>query len=528
MLDHDLADHAVERRTHRHQLGEDVVAAPAIVEHTLDALHLTFDLAKPLLNRVRHLYPPRVARCATLGGIKDLHTFLDELRALGPDELVEIDRPVWPADFDVTAILEHLTLAKRYPSLLFCHTQDLRGEPSRFPLATNLFATRARCARAMGLPPERDKMELSLAYAELERQRIPPVTIPASEAPVRQVELRGQQADLGILPIVRHFEMDLGPVLTMATIMKDPDEGFYDITFIKTFYKDRPRRAGLTIHSPHHLRILKKYEERGQAAPVINVLGHHPAFFLGSLALAPWGTNDYEVMGAFLREPVRLTESVTWGGDFLIPADAEIVIEGVIPPGEKEICDPFGEVTRHYQAQGLKQAFDITAITHRREAILQDVFSGHEEHWYLGSIPKEGSMFNSLQRQHGCIKAVHLPNSGAARFTAYVSIKKEREGIAKRVGMSALLESWQFNWVVIVDEDIDVFDEQEVLWAVYTNTDPSRDIDVLKNQYNIFFSAAGHQKVIIDATRPLDSAFPAKINVPAGAMERIRLADFGL
>jgi UbiD family decarboxylase len=459
---------------------------------------------------------------------KDLHAFLDELGGLGPSELVTVERPVRPADFDVTAILEHLTLEKRYPSLLFCRPEDLHGQPSRFLLATNLFATRARCARALGLPPEHDKMDLSLAYAELERQQVPAITIPAGEAPVRQVVIGPGEADLAILPIVKHFEMDLAPVLTMATIMKDPDEGFYDLTFIKTFYKDQPRRAGLTIHSPHHLRILKKYEQRGQPAPVVNVLGHHPAFFLGSLALSPWGVNDYDTIGAFMREPVRLTASETWGPEFLVPADAEILVEGVIPPGEKEICDPFGEVTRHYQAQGLKQAFDVTAITHRHDAILQDVFSGHEEHWYLGSIPKEGSMFNSLQRQHGCIKAVHLPNSGAARFTAYVSIRKEREGIAKRVGMSALMESWQFNWAVIVDEDIDVFDEQEVLWAVYTNTDPSRDVDVLKNQYNIFHSAAGDQKMIIDATRPLDTVFPQKIAVPPSAMQRIKLSDFGL
>lgn len=459
---------------------------------------------------------------------KDLRAFLDELRSLGPEEFAEIDRPVRPADFDVTAILEHLTLEKRFPTLLFCQTQDLHGEPSQFPIVTNMFATRARCARALGLPPERDKMELSLAYAELERQRIAPLTIARDSAPVRKSVLTGSQVDLARLPIVRHFEMDLAPVLTMATVMKDPDEGFYDVTFIKTFYKDQPRRAGLTIHSPHHLRIMKKYEQRGQPAPVVNVLGHHPAFFLGSLALSPWGTNDYEVIGAFLREPLRLTASETWGDDFLVPADAEIIVEGVIPPGEKEICDPFGEVTRTYQPQGLKQAFDVTAIGHREGAILQDVYSGHEEHWYLGSIPKEGSMFNSLQRQHGCIKAVHLPNSGVARFTAYISIKKEREGIAKRVGMSALLESWQFNWAIIVDEDVDVFDEQEVLWAVYTYTDPSRDVDVLKNQYNIFHSAAGSQKVIIDATKPLDTVSPAKIRVPPAAMDRIKLADFGL
>jgi UbiD family decarboxylase len=337
----------------------------------------------------------------------------------------------------------------------------------------------------------------------------------------------GEDADLSILPIVRHFEMDLGPVLTMATVMRDPDEGFYDVSFIKVFYKG-PRRGGITIHSPHHLRILQKYEQRSQPAPVIAVLGHHPAFFLGSLALSPWGVNDYDTIGAFLREPLRLTASATWGEDFLVPADAEIVIEGHIPPGEQEVCDPFGEVTRQYQPQGVKQALDVTAITHRRDAILQDVFSGHEDHWILGAIPKEGSMFNSLQRQHGCVTAVHLPNSACGRLAGYVSIRKPREGIAKRVGMSALMESWQFNWAVVVDEDIDVFDEQEVLWAIYTNVDPSRDVDVLKNQYNIFHTAAGHQKVLIDATRPLDTAFPSRLAVPAAALSRVRLAEYGL
>jgi len=459
---------------------------------------------------------------------KDLHAFLDQLRQLGPEELATIDRPVRPADFDVTAILELLTRDQRFPTLLFCCTEDLHGQPSRFPIVTNLFATRARCARGLGLPPEQDKMELSLAYARLERSQLPAVTIPVGEAPAKQVVCAGADADLGMLPIVRHFEMDLGPVLTMATIMKDPDEGFYDVTFIKVFYKDLPRRGGLTIHSPHHLRIAKKYEQRGQPAPVVAMLGHHPAFSLGSLALSPWGTNDYDVIGSFLGEPVRLTASETWGADFLVPADAEILIEGLIPPGEKEICDPFGEVTRTYQPQGLKQALDVTAMSFRQDAILQDVFSGHEEHWYLGSIAKEGSMFNNLERQHGCIKAVHLPNSACGRLAAYVSMRKEREGIAKRVGMSALMESWQFNWAIVVDEDVDVFDEQEVLWAVYTNVDPSRDVDVLKNQYNIFHSAAADQKVIIDATRPLDYAFPAKINVPQTALDRIRLADYGL
>ncbi|MDE3074066.1 MAG: UbiD family decarboxylase [Chloroflexota bacterium] len=457
---------------------------------------------------------------------KSLRGYLDELRRVSPEDVLHVEKMVRPHNFDVTAILEHLTLKQRFPAAMFLKTENLMGEESRFPIVSNLFATRERCARALDFSPEQAKMDLSLEYARLEREKVAPVTIEAREAPVKQEVLTGSDADIRILPIVRHYEMDVAPVLTMALVMKDPDEGFYDISFIKTFYKDDPHHTGVSIHTPHLMRIARKYEERGQAAPIVAILGHHPAFYFGALALSPWGSDDYHTVGSFLHEPVRLVPSETWGKDFLVPADAEILIEGEVLPGAKEVVDPFGEVTRHYQAQCIRQAMEVKAITFRRNAIMQDIFSGHQEHWNLGCIPKEGSMFNSLQRKHGGIKAICLPHSGCSRLACYISIKKEREGIAKRIAMSALDEAYFFNWVVMVDEDIDVFNEQDVLWSVFTNVDPTRDVDVIRNAYNLFTTAMQYQKVIIDATRPLDVPFPQQIKVPDAAMKRIRLEDF--
>src|SRR5678816_1372299 len=110
-----------------------------------------------------------------------------------------------------------------------------------------------------------------------------------------------------------------------------------------------------------------------------------------------------------MNEPLRLTPSETWGENFMVPADAEIIIEGTIAPGVREVCDPFGEGTRHYQAQCLRPVLDVTAITHRDNAILHDVFSGHQEHWNLGGIPKEGGIYNALQNRFGNIVKVHMP-----------------------------------------------------------------------------------------------------------------------
>ncbi|HLG72653.1 MAG TPA: UbiD family decarboxylase [Chloroflexota bacterium] len=458
---------------------------------------------------------------------KSLHSFLDELRDHAPEDLLHIDKKVDPNNFDVTAILEHLAQKRRVPTTLFHKPLNQHQQESAFPIVGNVFGTRERIARAIGVKVEDAGMELALEYARLEREKVTPVTVGPREAPVQQVVHTGAEADVAMLPIVRHFEMDMGPVLTMAAAMKDPDEDFYNVSFIKLFYIDDPRHCAVSIHPGMHLhRILTKYEEHGQPAPVALILGHHPAFYLGALALAEFGENDYEIVGSFLGEACRLVPSTTWGSDFMIPADAEIVLEGEIKPGAKEVVDPFGEVTRHYQAQCIRQGIDVTAINHRRDAIMQDVFSGHQEHWNLGGVPKEGTMFNDLQRRHGCIKAVHLPHSGCSRFLAYVSIKKEREGIAKRVGLDAMLQAPFFNVVVVVDEDIDVFNEQDVMWSVLTNMDPSRDVDLLKNVYNLFTTHMLFQKMVIDATRPLDIAFPMMARVPESAMKRIRLEDF--
>ena len=158
-------------------------------------------------------------------------------------------------------------------------------------------------------------------------------------------------------------------------------------------------------------------------------------------------------------------------------------------------------MTRHYQAQCWRPVLNVTAITQRHNAILQ-MLLGDQGHWNLGGIPKEGSVYNALQRRFGNIQAVHMPHSGCGRFACYISIDKRIEGEAKRIGIGALAESWMFNWVVLVDKEIDVFNEQDVLWAMMTNVDPKRDVDTIQNAYTLFDTAQGYTKIIIDATRP--------------------------
>lgn len=459
---------------------------------------------------------------------KSLREFLRYLDEEEPSHLLHVKGTVNPASFDVSAILEQLNQRGRRPMVLFEDTLDLQGRHSGIPVVSNSFADRARCALALGLPAEQPGLPLSLGYAALGANAIPPTVVAPADAPVKQMVVRGADVDTRVFPIPIHSEGDYGPCLTMTLAVKDPESGAYNASFIKAFYDfEDQRRLRITIHSPDTERALAYYESRGLPMPIIAILGHHPAFYLGTMGLTPYDSDDYATIGAYLGEPVRLTPSETWGDDFLAPADAEIVIEGEVPPGVRMIADPFGDITRQYQAQTLRPVMNVTAITRRSDAILQDVFAGHHDHFTAGQIPKEGSLFNTLHKRFGdVVTAVHLPYSGCGRLACYVSIDKSREGQAKSVALAAVQESWTFEVVVVVDSSIDVFNESDVIWAVLVNVDPTRDVDILHNIPNVFTTAMGARKILIDATRPMDRAIPDVNRVPQEAMERVRLEDY--
>jgi len=443
------------------------------------------------------------------GGAKSLSSYLDQIRD-DPAEFRTVSRPVNPMNFEVTAILEHLDRRGEYPTVQFDHPLDMHGKPSEFPIVTNLWATRERCAEAVGLPRSKAGGELGSLFAECVKNKLKPVVVTGDNAPVHANVLQGEKADMWMLPAVRHFEMDLGGVLTMGLVARAPGEDFYNITFVKTF-PESGNRGGLTIHTAHMSRMARLWKNRGERFPVINVLGHHPAFWIGTLNGTPWGDNEYATAGGFLQEPVRLAPSITWGKDFLVPADAEIIIEGEIAPGERTIVDPFGEISGQYQPQQFAPVMEVTAITYRDGALFQDVFSGHREHMLMASIAREGSIYNHIKEKLGNVVAVHLPFSACARFTAYISIKKTDESQAKQAAIQALAQSSSLHFVVVVDEDIDVFNEEQVLWAVNTYVDPDRDIDLIKNMRPPSDPRGiGASRVIFDATRPTHIPFPTR------------------
>ena len=208
-----------------------------------------------------------------------MNNYLENLKGLHPQEVLVIEDEVNPALFEVTAILRSLEAAKKYPLVYFSKPLNLEGNISQFPIITNVFASRERCAVAMGLDPSESKLPLSLEYAAREARRLPVKKVPKQQAPAKEVVHIGDDADLRRFPIVRHHEMDLGPYIDMIPIMRDSDTGAYNAAFLRTMFKDQ-RRLGLHMSPRHNWETVRKNEDADLPTPVVIVAGHHPSFSL--------------------------------------------------------------------------------------------------------------------------------------------------------------------------------------------------------------------------------------------------------
>jgi 2,5-furandicarboxylate decarboxylase 1 len=451
---------------------------------------------------------------------KDLHNFIALEEKNREGSVIHEKERVDANNYETIAYLKHLDVRNEQKMVLFENVPALNGQPSPYPLFYNPWVTRQFVADSLDMSELKSPMDVSREVAKLELQKGSVNLIAPEKAPVKEVVLTGDKADLRILPMPMHQKDDVAPYHTMACAMRGINSDFYDITFTKNRYYS-PQRMSFSAHKHHHLEAMTcEYEEQNQRAPVIVILGHHPAFYLSSCAMTAFGNNDYLTASAFLREPLRLTPSTTWGDKFMVPADAEVIIEGEIPPHVRDKQNPFGEILGYYQGEMEVPVIEVTAITMRKNAIVQDFWPGHMDHWNLGSIPKEGSVYNVIKKNVPGIKAIHLAASGCGRCICYISIKKEFENEPNKAGMQAFVEMPNLKLAVIVDDDIDVFNEREVMWAVATRVHWDKDIEIIR-EVQSFRGWLGDSVAIIDATIPLKGGWPKRNEIHPEAFERV-------
>jgi 2,5-furandicarboxylate decarboxylase 1 len=459
---------------------------------------------------------------------KDLRTFLTDLVRHEPGSLKRVTAQV-DRRFGITAYGAWYDRRDQYPALLF---PDVAG--SGIPCLSNLVATYERMALALGVPVAALTRS---SMAGQGRTAHPPVEVPADEAPVREVVWRGDDADLGRLPVPVHNELDGGPFLTAAVaVLRDPESGRLNAGIYRHHVYDG-RRMGVWFFGSHDGgTIHRRYAERGEPTPIAIVVGHHPAFLMGAVSRVPGIGGEYEAAGAFLDEPVQVVRALT--SDLLVPARAEIVIEGHILPDELVEEGPFAEWPGHYVGGGLKPVIEVSAISMRRDAIFQDIQASGREHRLMGALPRIASIHQAVSQKVPGLRAVNIPLH--ARMHCYLSIRKELDSDPTRAAFAAFnTEPENLRAVIVVDDDIDVYDEREVAWAVGTRFDAAEDLQIIPKwngpggllPTNWAYDADGGRTprrssaVIVDATKPAPPiAFPPRARVPESA---VRAVDTG-
>ena len=458
---------------------------------------------------------------------KDLRHFLAEIERKLPDEIAHVDRQVNPKH-QLSAVLRKLQDEDRYPAVIF---NKVKG--SKMPVVSNLFATTNRLALAFDISPD----NMTQDYLAREEALIKPKVV--RKAPVQENVMTGRNVDLGKLPIVTHCEKDAGPYLTSAVgVFKDPDTGVYDVGIFRMQLQGKKKLGVLYGVYAKAARIIRKNEERNKPTEMAVFIGHHPACILSSQTKVPVDTDEFWVMGGLLGEPIEMVQAKTV--EIRVPAHAEIVIEGKILPHVREPEGPFGEYPWYYGLERDGHVMEVTAITHRNDAIYHDVFSAHQDHNYCAKVQREAVLFKRVQVAVPGVKAVALPISGNCRHVGYVSMRKDFDGQGKIAAMAALISDTMMKMAVIVDEDVDVTNESEVWWAVATRTQADRAIFMVPEAYVAELDPGAYSikdrnkrgylntKWAIDATMPIEMAFEERADVPQDMWQNINLDDFNL
>jgi 2,5-furandicarboxylate decarboxylase 1 len=444
---------------------------------------------------------------------KDLRSFIGEARQLGSAYYANVSKPVDPI-FEPCVIQQKLAAEGRYPVI---RCEKVNG--SELPLLTNLFGNYDLLGLALGVAPDEPKSAILQRFIEREANPLPTKTIDRADAPVKQRVIMGDDIDLSKLPIIHHAEKDSGKYITVGVlVVRDPDTGVLNAGMYRHELQGR-NLLGCMFNPAHHGGyIYRRYKELNKRMEAVLFIGHHPAALIGTLCEGPMDLSELEVMGGLLGESLEVVDGETV--DLPVPAFAEIAIEGYYGPAK----DPVG-------------LMNVTAITMRDDAIYHDLDPAHQEHNLAGALSLESTVYDSVRHLVPTVTAVYMPVSGSCRFTVYVAVKKRVPGEGMSAGMAALTANPNIKMAIVVDDDIDIYNEQRVLWAIATTFEADRSLAIIPNAMGSHLNPAAYgevrnesgpmnTKVIIDATRPATLHFEEPIKPPKEAWDRIKLEDY--
>jgi 4-hydroxy-3-polyprenylbenzoate decarboxylase len=484
---------------------------------------------------------------------RDLREFLAQLETLG--ELKRVAIEVDPR-LEMTEICDRV-LKRGGPAILFERPRGFDGAEGRshVPVLGNLFGTPRRVALAMGagadddpLPKLREIGELLAFLKEPEPpagwkdvwERWTPIAKHVlhmapkveSSAPCQDIVWEGKDVDLARLPIQTCWPEDAAPLVTWGLVVtRGPHKtrqnlGIYRQQVVgsnKVIMRWLAHRGGALDFRDHCLR------NPGMPFPLAVALGADPATMIGAVTPVPDTLSEYQFAGLLRGARTELVKCI--GSDLQVPSTAEIVLEGFIHPDETALEGPFGDHTGYYNEQERFPVFTIERISMRRDPIYHSTYTGKppDEPAVLGVALNE-VFVPLLVRQFPEILDFYLPPEGCSYRLAVVSMKKQYPGHAKRVmfGIWSFLRQFMYTkFILVVDDDIDVRNWKEVIWAMTTRVDPARDILMVENtpiDYLDFASPVSGlgSKMGIDATAKWPAETPRNWGRPIVMSEAVK------
>ncbi|MCC6779874.1 MAG: UbiD family decarboxylase [Hyphomicrobiales bacterium] len=399
-------------------------------------------------------------------------TFLAELERQG--ELIRFAKPVHPVK-NMSAV-EWKAYSELGKASLFTAIEEHPG----WTACSQILADRRKWSIGLGCA----EGQLLEEIARRIKQPIPPTRVEAHEAPVKELRLRGGAADLRDLPAAKVSEKDAGRFIASGiAFIKDPETGIRNMSLHRQQVMG-PDRTGFVMLPRHARRIYDKYSERGEPTPVAIVIGVHPAIWFAAGFTTAFGRDELELAGALLGESIRTVRCETV--DLDIPAEAEIVLEGELLPGNQLAPEgPFGEVNGVYPEASEAHVFKLKAITRRKKAIYYAL--------HCGFPPTDTQATTGLGIEIATIEHMRNVDGGldlldvrlltvSGLMMLVIKMRPRVEGQAKTALMAALAGPYQQpKMAVAVDDDIDTSDLRQIIWSIATRVRADRDVIMLPN-----------------------------------------------
>ncbi|WP_330501180.1 UbiD family decarboxylase [Peribacillus frigoritolerans] len=444
---------------------------------------------------------------------KTFRTWIEHLQAT--HRLAVIDRKV-SLQYEIAKIAKKLDGKK---ATYFTSVEDYE-----IPVVSGICSTREDFAEAL----ETDQYNVITKFTEAVSAPEACLLVNEKEAPVKENIILDNIDLMKMFPIPVHHEKDSGNYITAGLfIVRDPVTRKQNVSIHRLQISGK-NKIGALILPRHTFHLYKQAEEAGRPLECAIVIGVDPVTLLASQASTPFGVDELEISSALRGEPLEVVRCETV--DIDVPAYAEIVLEGKILPHVREPEGPFGEFPKYYGPRSDKEVIEITAVTHRNNPIFYTIVPAGYEHLLLGGIPREASLFQSIRQTVPSVKAVHMSPGGTCRYHAIVSINKRNEGEAKNAILAALANSFDIKHVVVTDEEVDIFNMEEVEWAISTRFQADRDLVVVHEAQSSKLDPSTRDgvgsKMGFDCTIPLDSEEMQYLRVQIPGYNECNLDDY--